>query len=321
MTRMRYNVGVRFSPIGDSSTTDETSVATKHWALVFSPQPDNTSSRLIELVKGNDDIIVMITTEYDFLLPAHPVATYEGELSDTDRILEAHPMRGSCYSTFFNNCQHFVATFLHFLDAFAFGHDDRSFTVTDSGRIERVHSVLSRDGRQFYNAPNMQLEAARLKAMVGGVATFAAASIAAEATVVSTVVSTVPAAGFMGWFGATTTATSTVVAPAAYAAISATAAPVVFGSTIVAGLGYKWKESTWRAKTLFDNPYFSGFPPGVRRPLSLEERTPPENKEVWGVGSVIPYKSVESGVSRVQALLERISTRSYPTESLMTPPS
>jgi hypothetical protein len=305
----RYDVGVRFSPIGDSSTTDETSVATKHWALVFSPLPDRASSRLIELVKGNDGIVAMITTEIDFLLPYHAVAIYEGELSDTDSILEAHPMRGSCYSAFFNNCQHFVATFLHFLDAFAFEPNDKSFTVTNPARIERVQSVLTRDGRQLYNATNMQLEAARVKAVVGAGVAFVAASIGAQATVASTVVSTVPASGIMGWLGATTTATSTVVVPAAYAAISATAAPIAFGGALVAGFGYKWNERTWKDKTTFNHPFFSGFPPGMRRPLSLAERTASENEEAWSIRSSIPYRSAESGVALVESLLDRSSAR------------
>jgi hypothetical protein len=138
-------------------------------------------------------------------------------------------MRGSCYSAFFNNCQHFVAIFLHLLDAFALKNDDRSFTVTNYVRIKSVQSVLFRDG--FKLVPNVWFGGARLKATVGA--------------------------------------------------------------------------------RLFDDPYFFGFPTGVNKPLSPEERTAPKDEGTWSFRSFIPYKPVGS----VFLGSNLRSAQSYPVES------
>lgn len=263
-----YNVGIRFSPlIGDSSTTAEEAVEKRHWALVFSSQSEHNIGRLIEVVPREGGSVAMVTTGYDVKLPYHPLAKYQGQLADTDRILEAHPMRHSAYSPFFNNCQHFAASFLLLLEAFTCEGRGRSFVVTHPERMIRVQSVLKRNGIKLYHEPNTHLQMARLRVMAGTTATCLVGTYAAQATVAATV----PASGIMGWLGATTT----VVAPAAYAAFAASIVPVAAGATVFAMGWYRSKAREWKGKTLFNDPRLTGFPRELKGPLKPEERTAP----------------------------------------------
>lgn len=302
-----YEVRIRFSPLGDSSTTAEDNVTTRHWALVFSPRSEHNNGRLIELFNGERGSVALITTELDIQLPYHPLANYRGHLADTDRILEAHPMRHTSYSAFFNNCQHFAATFLLLLHAFAEERADRSFVVTYPERMQRVQEVLGREGIKLYHSPNIWLHAARLRLVASASVAWVTASIAAEATVATTVVNTVPDAGILGWFGATTTTTSTIVAPAAYAALAGSAAPVAGTAAILAGVGYKWNAVIWKRKTLFDDPRLVGFPRGVLEPLRIEERTIPEEAKN-PLNGLFPHSGSSVSNSGLLASVEGAST-------------
>lgn len=91
---------------------------------------------------------------------SHPFATYEGSLEDIDEVLKILPMRsGDEYSAFFNNCQHFAATFIIFLEAFAKERDGRSFRVTDSENLCLAQILItltgSKDCHRFSNCVNM----------------------------------------------------------------------------------------------------------------------------------------------------------------------
>lgn len=306
-----YNVGIRFSPIGNSWRTEETIINFKHWALVFTPTLAPTNSRVIELISGGKEVI-MLTNDLIFELPSHPLAVYEGDLSDTDRILEAHPMRGSFYAASFNNCQHFAATFLLLLKAYALQHNDRSFRVTHPERMTTIQNVLIREGIKLYNSPNMYMQIARLSPIPIGGAAFAACAVAAEATVVSTV----PVAGIMGWLGATTT----VVAPAASAALAASVAPIAAASTVVAGLGYVWRARAWKYKTTFDDPSISGFPRGARRPLSRLERSVTGVGSNWGSGALSSYSSVFVTASELGASAGGTLVDSFLAEAAVAAP-
>jgi hypothetical protein len=306
-----YNVGIRFSPVGNPWQTEEININRKHWALVFTPTLEPTNSRVIEVISDGKAVII-ITNDLNLELPSHPLAVYEGNLSDTDRILEAHPMRGSLYAASFNNCQHFAATFLLFLKAYARAHSNRSFRVTHSERMATIQTVLIKEGTKLYNSPNIYMQIARLSPIPIGGAAFAACAVAAEATVVSTV----PAAGIMGWLGATTT----VVAPAASAALAASIAPIAAASTVVAGLGYVWRARVWKDKTMFHDPSISGFPRGARRPLSRLERSVTGVGSNWGSGALSSYSSVVATASELGASVGRNLTDSFLAEAAVAAP-
>jgi hypothetical protein len=302
-----YNVGIRFSPIGNSWRTEETTIHRKHWALVFTPTLEPTNSRVIELLSGGGKAVVMVTNDLNFKLPSHPLAVYEGNLSDTDRILEAHPMRGTFYAPCFNNCQHFAAIFLLLLKAYALLQYDRSFRITHNERMTAVRNVLIREGTKLYNSPNIYLQFAQLSPIpLGGVA-FAACTVAAEATVVSTI----PAAGIMGWLGMTTT----VVAPTATAVLAASVAPIAAASTVIAGAGYMWRSRVWKDKTTFDNPSISGFPRGARRPLSRLERIVTGSGVNWGSEALSSYSSIATTASELGASAGRTLADSFLAET------
>lgn len=256
-----YKVGIRFSPLGDYMTTEEAKIYQKHWSLVFTPKYSPTTSRVVEVTEGQEGKVEMIVTDFGIELPAHPLMEYMGELSDADSILEAHPMRESNYSACFNNCQHFSVIFLIFLQAFADASSDKSFQITHSERMETILPVLSKDGRKLYNSPNWYLQNARLAPVSIASAAMMACAAAAEATVATTV----PAAGIMGWLGATTT----VFAPAAYAAFASSMVPITAAAALASGGAYLWKSHSWMERTMFQDPRQVGFPEGYKKPLRL----------------------------------------------------
>ena len=260
-TTMLYNIGIHYRLLGSSASStstrtdvtmvsNEISAKSKHWAVVFTPKDGARSSVRVELdCLDNGNIDILNKSYPEMALPSHPLATYEGSLSDIDEVLKILPIRsGDKYSTWFNNCQHFAATFLVFLDAFAENRKNRSFHITEVSRMSGVLSVLNKNGSTLSNRVNIYMVS---PAPVAGIATVGALA-AAEATVISTV----PATGLLGWLGATTT----VVAPAAYASLAAAAVPITAVTAVGAGVALAWNYDTWKGKTKFDDPRVSGFP-------------------------------------------------------------
>jgi len=75
------------------------------------------------------------------------------------KICQAHPRRGSSYSVSDNNCQHFVATFLVFLEAFAKSTPGRSFQVKEPRRYHKILKVVGGlSTGDAYNVPNVASE-------------------------------------------------------------------------------------------------------------------------------------------------------------------
>lgn len=276
------NVGVRFQPIGESEPNVENNTSMKHWVLVISP-PSREFSFTYEVVPGKDDALHTSIMYYDGTHNAYPVGTYYGRWDDLIRVLEVHPQRGTIYSACFNNCQHFVAIYLTFLTSHAVYVPGRSWTVNSDSRYQWVTSVLNLQtspGTQLWNSPNIFLATGSFMPIpVSGAVAFGAA-VAANATVATTVTTIGSAGGIAGWLGATTTVTSTVIVPAAYVGLASACAPLAIIGTGITGLAYFYNKQSWKEKTIFKNPWISGFPRGRHPALTLLETSVPNPAEV-----------------------------------------
>jgi hypothetical protein len=252
---------------------------------------------------GNlNDKVAILDKEHSTEIPFFPVAEYQGCPADVERILENHPMRRSDYSPCFNNCQHFVAAFLILLQVYANDEPNRSFKILDPSRMEQVLSVLGSEGLKLYNKPNMQLQFGAIRAL--SLSGWAAAGLIQAAG--ATVTYTVPAGGFFGLFGATTS----VVAPAAYAPLAAAVAPVVTAATVGAGATYLWQRNQWKNRSAFNNPRYHGFPEGQQPPLTQDDYLQQEDIE-----------NKDRGGRPFQRILDRVPTQrildNIPVERLL----
>ncbi|KAH8828609.1 hypothetical protein DL96DRAFT_1554333 [Flagelloscypha sp. PMI_526] len=252
----KFNIGIRFQPIGEN-TTSEDNIMKCHWALVVTPVDAPKWSLRVELVTANDVLYFPVSFS-EVELAAHPLGTWTGYLDDVLKMMEVHPMRGTSYSVVHNNCQHWAATLLVFLEAFARITIGRRFDIEYRTRYNNVLKVLTVDGTSLYHTPNSKLANVHLASFGGGAAAVSAAAIAAEATVL------VPATGIMGWFGAT------VAVPTAGAALATAALPFTVGAAAIAGGTYLYKNYSWKSATKFDDPRKHGCPIDGKR-LSLAE--------------------------------------------------
>jgi hypothetical protein len=139
----QINFGVRYQHLRDSETNEETAISSKHWVLVFTP-PSNEVSITVELAPGDDPGAHIYTPlrEHEGPYEAFPLGTFFGRLGGIEKVLTAHPQRGTMYSSCFNNCQHYVAIFLLFLQAFAKSTPGRSLVVEELSRYEAICKVL-----------------------------------------------------------------------------------------------------------------------------------------------------------------------------------
>lgn len=282
-------IGICYQPLevlGPAITNgakEEDAIAIKHWVLVFSP-PSQEFAFTFEAAPGADERKTICTpvNYHTGTYKAFPLGTYYGEWDDLLDVLRIHPQRGSEYSSCFNNCQHFVAIFLLFLQAFAKSTLERKINIDEPTRYTKLRAVLRTAGEgRVWNEPNIAVGAMLFMPIpLGGIAG-AGAAIAAEATVTSTV----SAGGLAGWFGMTTT----VIAPAAYASFAAVCAPIALGLTGVAGAAYILNKSNWRKNTMFRNPSIYGFPIRNALPLSVQECSSPKasssDKKALSIGS------------------------------------
>ncbi|KAK1755547.1 hypothetical protein QBC47DRAFT_191001 [Echria macrotheca] len=134
----------RWPLLGRSAVRGEDSIHTKHWALLFTTAGKKLR---IELRPTPEGTIAIQQTRYDSQsIQSFPVGTFTGLRSDLDDMIAMHPMQGGEYSTRYNNCQHWLATALMFLEALSAGRSGRSFTVTHPARHSSLLGVLeSRD--------------------------------------------------------------------------------------------------------------------------------------------------------------------------------
>ena len=211
-------IGVRYQALGDPTTNLEESVYSKHWVLVFSGRDVAFTIEAVADGSRERPEILMEVSPCSPSYDAFRLGSYSGRWFDFERILRVHPQRGSIYSVYFNNCQHFVALFLLFLNALAKSEDGKQFNIDNGERYARIKRTLGISGDNVWNKPNLTMSTLSWATIGGGGAAARAAVLLAEAQQVVTV----PAGGLLGFFGAT----QTTMVPAAYAGFAAACVPV-----------------------------------------------------------------------------------------------
>jgi hypothetical protein len=328
---VRYIVGIRFSPLGNPDENSDSYVSVKHWSLVFTPIDDLLADHTVEAYPNLKRKLAFLHRQHDTEIESFELAEYQGSPSDIERVLEAHPARGSVYSACYNNCQHFAATFLHLLQAFANQALNKTFRIVDPERMRTVQSVLVSEDLKLYNRPNMLLQFGVEKILALSGAGVAGLTMASEATVltpvVSAVTSTTPMSGIAGWFGGTvsttTYVTNLVATPAAFASTAALAAAAVAGATVAVGGGYLLHRHSWKKYTMFKDPRSHGFPEEELGPLTPAERMQREDMEskthisLFGSSSVGIPKELSAKVAAKEFTIGVIDDLMKETEELM----
>lgn len=275
------NVGVRFQPLGASEPNIENKALMKHWVLVFSP-PFGEFTFTYEAVPGKDDAIHTPIMYYDGALDAYPVGTYHGRWDDLRRVLEVHPQRGTIYSACFNNCQHFVAIYLIFLASHAKYAPGRSWSFDSNSRYRRIASVLNvqtSSGTQLWNRPNIFLAAKNFIPVPVSGAVALSAKAASQIMVPTTVTTIRSASGIAGWLVKPSIVSKTVLVPATYAKFASACIPLAIVGTVITGAAYGYNMWSWKQKTIFRNPWISGFPRGQYSVLTSLETSIPTSVE------------------------------------------
>jgi hypothetical protein len=245
-----------------------------HWTIVI--KGPNNYRTLEILPDATHQTMCLIYKESDPMArDSDPVATYEGDLEDFEQVLRHHPMRNTNYSACFNNCQHFVATFLIFLQASTINYPDKHFLPV-SLYHELISDVLEGQGEFLCHKPNHFLIAMQAMSvqMAGG------ASGAAFVASGTTVTAAVRAPGIFGWLGCTVSAT----APAWYAGLASLAVPVCAGATIALWARYIHIYEAWKRDTKFVDPRIRGFPTAYRAPINAvrnETSSSPRFKDIF----------------------------------------
>jgi hypothetical protein len=253
-----FNVGIRFEPLG-TDTTSDSNIEKAHWSIVFTPSDGAKWSLRVEMVPGRDGILYFPVRVFDSRMYAHDLATYTGYLDDVLKLMEVHPMRGTMYSSQYNNCQHWAATLLVSIAASGAYAPGRWYKVTDVERHNKVLKVLKISGSSIYHAENWWLDTTELLAVMGSSAAATGTAIAAEAT------TTVSAGGLLGWLGAT------VTVPAVGAGLAAAALPVAGVVAFGTGGMYVYRSYWWRRATTFPDPRRQGCLATDGKPLSAQE--------------------------------------------------
>ena len=234
------------------------------------------------------------TQEIRPAVSAYRLATFVGQLNDVHHLIEVHPMNKypslgitSRYDAVFNNCQHWAATLLVFLEAFCDEKPGREFSVTETETYKKVMSVLETDGygssSKLYHSSNWLFKGVSL--LGGGIgigATGLAATAAAATTVTEITIPTVVAApGILGsWFGMTTIGTEVV----AFTSTSVTAGaiagtillPFTIASVTLGGIYVASEHIEWKRRTLFEDPRRRAFK-SILEMLKLDDNTPPRD--------------------------------------------
>ena len=256
-------MGVRYQPLGDPAANAEVSVYKRHWVLVFTGKEHAFTIEANKNSREQQDMLIEINS-CPQAYQAFRLGTFHGEWSDLRKIIHVHPQRNTVYSAWYDNCQHFVAIYLLFLNAFANHAQGRYFIIDNGDRYACIKQTLNMSGNHVWNKPNMIMATLKVAAVAAAGATTGATMVAAE----STVAVTVPASGIMGWFGFT----NAVMVPASYSAIAAFCVPIAVGLTGLTGASILKTRNDWKNKTLFDNPLIVGYPLGYFPDLSFVER-------------------------------------------------
>jgi hypothetical protein len=258
---MIFNIGVAYSSTNSSSSGaggdgNQSFAKTKHWTLIA--YPSRGTDLRIELGTPDRKTIDLHIVDLKVEWPSYLVAVYDGDRGDFDRVFQHHPMRmkGLGYSAFGNNCQHFVASFVLLLEAYAIHNRSRTFARAE--HYDRVMGALETDGSNMWHKENIYMAA------IHGVGVYSPAGlVAGGASVASEAV--VSAGGIAGFFGATS--------PAWFAPIAAVAAPVVgFGGGIAAVVYIEKKKKEWKEASKYPDYRKSGFPTEYSPSITYRER-------------------------------------------------
>ncbi|KIM33690.1 hypothetical protein M408DRAFT_6097 [Serendipita vermifera MAFF 305830] len=120
-----------------NATSEEGNIYIKHWVLVFT-SPSQEFALTFEGMCGED-------TQETFCMRVRKMP-----------VLEAHPQRNSVYSAGCNNCQHFVAIYLLFLEAFANFKPERIIEFVHQNHYANIRVILELEN-EVRNKPNIVL--------------------------------------------------------------------------------------------------------------------------------------------------------------------
>ncbi|KAK6526532.1 hypothetical protein TWF694_005115 [Orbilia ellipsospora] len=273
-----FELGILFQGL-NADDNSETSIHSRHWALVLT-EPNKSWSLQFELSKTGTTLSFPARL-FNPSVEAFPLGIWKGTLRDITKLMQAHPMRFTTYSSSWNNCQHWAATMLILMEAIAIKKENEGmfFKISPAAltRHDRVKKVLDwQDDGQLYHVFNPVLDRANVAGLSSGSAIAAMSLTAANATttVMTTATEVVPASGLWGWLGYTATNTVQVAekVPAAYASLGAMALPVAVTGTALTAAYYIYNRVGRRGKTIFKDPRMSGVIPENTELLSDVER-------------------------------------------------
>ena len=231
----------------------------KHWVLVFS-QGDVAFT--FEAFNSSGDVSMLVS-------PCPPsygafrLGSYYGRWYDLERIMAVHPQRGSLYSATFNNCQHFVALFLLFLNSVAQSKRGRHFSIDNGGRYAKVRGTLNFSGLGVWNKPNLVMATLNITTGASGVAVAAARMAGSQQSVIL----------FVGQILGTLGVAETVMSSPYLNAFAAACVPAALGFAGLTTGTYFWKGHDWKYKAMADNPMLVGYPCQVPAPAFRTEPT------------------------------------------------
>ncbi|KAK6535597.1 hypothetical protein TWF694_002052 [Orbilia ellipsospora] len=169
------NFGIRYEPLGvtieSASRTkgdnkhdviiDEELSNVVHWALVFNYKSRESSYSIqMELERAIDGDTLLFPVRVYKRRSALHLGVFTGSWDDIMDLRRSHPMWGTEYSPGSNNCQHWVARMLISMRDFADSTRNRSFTIVDHTRYDRILDVLEIEGDQVENEFNPVMDGA-----------------------------------------------------------------------------------------------------------------------------------------------------------------
>eukprot|EP00596_Hydrurales_sp_CCMP1899_P002385 CAMPEP_0119039960 /NCGR_PEP_ID=MMETSP1177-20130426/9741_1 /TAXON_ID=2985 /ORGANISM="Ochromonas sp, Strain CCMP1899" /LENGTH=264 /DNA_ID=CAMNT_0007004527 /DNA_START=85 /DNA_END=879 /DNA_ORIENTATION=- len=215
-----FVIYISYEPIGSLcylAKSDES----KHWVLIF--KSEDICLKL-DANNGIDDYVESHYEECDFSRYENKdmfvIAHFSGYICDIVMAVNEHTMNGTIYCVEYNNCQHYVARVLVYLESNAKAAAGRSLLFNidvfnkDKCRYLKTMEVLARcsitDGckNEFLNKRNIKIAKAVNKSRLIG-------SIGVMSMVASGV--SVPATGILGSLGCTTSVLGSIGAPVAFA--------------------------------------------------------------------------------------------------------
>jgi hypothetical protein len=231
MRIQKFVVYISYEPNGSVCFLTQ-SDESKHWVLIF--KSEDVCLRL-DATDGVDGNVKSRYGEVDFSRYENKeifvIAHFSGYICDVDMAVKKHTMNGTKYCVEYNNCPHYVARVLVYLESNAKAAG-RSFLFNidvfnkDECKYLKTMEVLKKCNNGFRNKQNKQIAEVVYKSRVGG-------SIGSLGFVASVASVSLPAAGIWGSLGYTVTVPM----------LGAFACPAfVFGVVSIAVVGISFME-------------------------------------------------------------------------------